>query len=130
MKLKKVSCFIMATAMGVSLFAGCSSRSRESVPETPVEAEDAGKGSEEPSKEAEDGEQAPAADTAEETEHYTYTMAMHNFGPWDEEPEMVARWEEEYNADFELVYVESSNAGDSLNLMIASGEKYRTCFSR
>ena len=47
---------------------------------------------------------------------------MHNFGPWDDKPEMAERWKEEYNADFDLVYVETANAGDSINLMIASGD--------
>lgn len=122
MKLRKVSCLIMAAAMGVGLLAGCSDNSKESSATAPVETEDSADASENASEGEEGAEEKAAADAGGETEHYTYTMAMHNFGPWDDEPEMVARWEEEYNADFELVYVESSNAGDSLNLMIASGD--------
>ena len=48
--------------------------------------------------------EAVETQTAEKKEapHYSYRMVMHNFGPWDDKPEMAERWEEEYNADLIL----------------------------
>ncbi len=108
---KKVSCLMLAAIMVTGLLTGCQS----SKPGTTDQATKAPAGETKPgTTEAPSGEEAP--------EHFSYRMVMHNFGPWDEEPEMVTRWEEEYNADFELVYVETAQAGDQINLMIASND--------
>lgn len=117
MKWKKAGCLFLTAVLGAGLLAGCGSQAETgNAGNTPAVVE---------TKAAENG----AAETAEtqtvekkETTHYSYRMAMHNFGPWDDKPEMAERWGEEYNADFDLVYVETANAGDSINLMIASGD--------
>lgn len=107
----------MAAVLSAGLLAGCGGK---------AETGNAG-GSTAPAETKAQGESAAAETGSEtragkETTHYSYRMAMHNFGPWDEEPEMAVRWEEEYNVDFDLVYVETANAGDNINLMIASGD--------
>lgn len=107
----------MAAVFSAGLLAGCGGK---------AETGNAG-GSTAPAETKAQGESAAAetgseAGAGKETTHYSYRMAMHNFGPWDEEPEMAVRWEEEYNVDFDLVYVETANAGDNINLMIASGD--------
>lgn len=63
----------------------------------------------------------PAAFAGAE-EKYAYSMVMSNFGPLDENPKMELYWENEYGVDFELLYVESSNAREQVNLMVTGGE--------
>jgi len=57
-----------------------------------------------------------------EGETYNYSMVMYNFGPLDENPVMVQKWNEKYGVNFELVYVEQSSAADQINLLVSSGE--------
>lgn len=55
-------------------------------------------------------------------EPYSYSMVMYNFGPLDEDPIMVKKWEEKYGVDFNLIYVEQSSAAEQINLLVAGGE--------
>lgn len=57
-----------------------------------------------------------------EDEVYTYTMAMYNFGPIDDDAVMVKMWNEKYGVNFVPVYREQSNAGELTNMMVANGE--------
>ena len=117
MKWKKAGCLFLTAVLGAGLLAGCGNQAETgNAGSTPTDVE---------SKAVETGAaEAVETQTTEKKEapHYSYRMVMHNFGPWDDKPEMAERWEEEYNADFDLVYVETANAGDSINLMIASGD--------
>ena len=104
---KKVISVLVAAILGATVLSGCSvkEKSGTDVVNTPKVEEDSTKTSDN-----------------ETDKKYEYSMVMHNFGPWDENPEMLEMWENEYNADFNLVYVETATAGDQINLMIASGE--------
>lgn len=117
MKWKKAGCLFLTAVLGAGLLAGCGNQAETgNAGSTPTDVE---------SKAVETGAaEAVETQTTEKKEapHYSYRMVMHNFGPWDDKPEMAERWEEEYNADIDLVYVETANAGDSINLMIASGD--------
>lgn len=112
MKRRKIVCLMMAAIMGMGLMTGCGNQKQAAE----VQTQDPGK------EEDQEAAKEAAVEEKEETEHYTYRMVMRNFGPWDEDAEMVARWEEEYNVDFDLVYVEDSSAADQINLMVASGD--------
>lgn len=105
---KKVICLFMAVLLGVMLLSGCGNKEKNS--SDTVNSPDAKTG------------EIKAAGSEGSEKHYQYSMVMHNFGPWDDKPEMVERWEKEYNADFNLVYVETASAGDQINLMIASDD--------
>jgi putative aldouronate transport system substrate-binding protein len=111
---KKVISIFMIAVLSTMVLSGCSSQEKSGTDKGSKET----KGSEAVVTEAVDAE---VADTEVE-KHFEYSMAVHNFGPWDENPEMLVRWEEEYNADFNLVYVETAQAGDQINLMVASGD--------
>lgn len=112
MKQKKVISLIMATVMGMGLLVGCGSSEGGTAATGTTTQENNGEVAEQSGEEAKDSS----------TEHYTYRMVMNNFGPWDDNAEMIERWEKEYNVDFELIYVENSSAGDQINLMVASGD--------
>ena len=61
--------------------------------------------------------------TETKKEKYHYTLCTGNFGPWDENPKMVKYWEDYFgDVTFELVYVESNQRADKINLLIASGQ--------
>lgn len=64
----------------------------------------------------------PAVSFAESGEPYTYTMVMYNFGPLDEDPVMVKKWNEKYGVIFKPLNVEQSSAQEQINLMISAGE--------
>lgn len=104
---KKVACVFMAVVLGAAMLSGCGNKKNSSTDTINNTAESGGK---------------ETAGTGETDKHYEYSMVMHNFGPWDDNPEMVERWEKEYNADFNLVYVETASAGDQINLMVASDD--------
>lgn len=101
MKYKKAVSLTLAAIMGMSMLSGCGGEGETSGGNSASTASSSGENKE---------------------ERYTYRMVMRNFGPWAENPEMVERWEEEYNVDFELIYVEDSSAVDQINLMVASGD--------
>ncbi len=109
---KKVVSILMIAVLCTMLFSACSSKgtSNESNGESVVSGN--------VTNETKGG----VTSETEAPKHYEYSMAMRNFGPWDENPEMLVRWEEEYNADFNLVYVEDAQGADQINLMVASGE--------
>lgn len=64
----------------------------------------------------------PVTSIADSQEPYTYTMVMYNFGPLDEDPIMVKKWNEKYGVNFEPINVEQSSAQEQINLMISAGE--------
>lgn len=60
--------------------------------------------------------------TLAEEERYTYTMVMNNSGPLDDDPVMVKYWEDKYGVNFEMIYVENSNAAEQINLLVSANE--------
>ncbi len=108
MRRKKVICLFMAVVLGAAVLSGCGNKGKGSTDTVNTPGTETG--------------EPTASGSSEADEHYAYSMVMHNFGPWDDTPEMVERWEQEYNAEFNLEYVETASAGDQINLMIASDD--------
>lgn len=105
---KKVICLFMAAVLGAAWLSGCGNKEKGSTNTVNTPGTETG--------------EATASGSSETDKHFAYNMVMHNFGPWDDTPEMGERWEKEYNAEFNLEYVETASAGDQINLMIASDD--------
>lgn len=102
MRVKRFGALVMVLTVGMSAVSGCGNTGQA------VGSGQSGTG-------MADSQEAGGS-------RYSYSMVMRNFGPLDDDPEMVRRWEDEYGVDFDLVYVEDSAGADQVNLMIASGD--------
>lgn len=104
MKLRKTVSIVLAAMLLCAAAAGCAN--------TPASSQSA----------SADSPSSNAGTTSAPEEHYTFKIAKSLSGVPDENSAVETYWEEKLNCDFDIIYFETANYSELLNLELSGGD--------